>query len=378
MIHDLVALRRHLHAHPERSGHEAQTSRLVRDHLGALGYTDLLHGFAQHSVLAVLTTGRPGPTLLFRCELDALPIQELNRFAHRSQTADVSHKCGHDGHMAILLGLARRLQEAPPACGQVLLLFQSAEETGQGARAVIDSGVLRAYPIAYAFALHNLPGYPLGEVVSKTGRLTPSVESVCIHLQGRTSHAGEPDQGINPALVVADLIQYFATLHCPVPTDDAYFVSTPIHLSMGEEAYGISAGAAQLGYTFRTWDNARFDRMKATIEAEIGRRVQQQPGLQVHWEWKEAFRATVNDPDADALIRTVADGLGVPFHQQNTPFAWGEDFGLFTERYRGALFGLGAGPDCPVLHSPDYDFPDALLDRGVGLFEGLVRAMLGS
>src|SRR5699024_4339029 len=122
----------------------------------------------------------------------------------QSKHIGVAHKCGHDGHMSILLGLAQKLVLQKPKSGKVLLLFQPAEETGQGAKAVIDANVLEDYSIDYAFALHNIPGYQLGSVVGKKGSFTPSVESLVIYLNGKTSHAGMPGKAIKSTAAIAD------------------------------------------------------------------------------------------------------------------------------------------------------------------------------
>ena len=193
---ELIRIRKQLHAQPELSGKEEKTSQLIAEYLERVGIKKIYRHISHHSLIAEITGNNPGPVVLFRCELDALPIEELNHIDYRSQVAGISHTCGHDGHMSIMLGFACELLKQPPDKGRILLLFQSAEETGQGAKALLDSGFLKNYDIDSAFALHIMPGYDQGAIICKEGNFTPAVESLNIELIGKTSHAAEPEKGI--------------------------------------------------------------------------------------------------------------------------------------------------------------------------------------
>ncbi|MFO7608685.1 MAG: M20/M25/M40 family metallo-hydrolase [Candidatus Krumholzibacteriia bacterium] len=180
---DLVALRHRLHALAELSGAEAATAAAVADLLRACAPADLLTGLGGHGVAAVFAApaGAPGPTVVLRAELDALPIPETLDLDHASLTAGCAHKCGHDGHTAILLGVARELAATPPAGGRVVLLFQPAEETGQGAaRVAADPRFLDLSP-DWLFALHNLPGYPAGKVLVRAGAFCAGSAGLTVH-----------------------------------------------------------------------------------------------------------------------------------------------------------------------------------------------------
>ncbi len=264
-----IAFRRHIHANPELSGFEINTSEYVINTLKKLGITTIHQGFSMYSFIAEINGKEDGPTLLFRCELDALPIQETNDLPYRSIHADISHKCGHDGHLAIMIRFAQMLMENPILKGKILLFFQSAEETGAGARGAIESGIFDQFSIDFAYALHNLPGFPIGTILAKEHLFTPCVESGIFELIGKTSHASEPQNGINPALAIAEIINYFEKLINTDKSSENYFLCTPIHINMGEKAYGTSAGKATVGYTFRTWENDKFDMMKRQIEYNV-------------------------------------------------------------------------------------------------------------
>ncbi|HET7361900.1 MAG TPA: amidohydrolase, partial [Salinimicrobium sp.] len=260
----MLEIRKYLHQFPELSGKERATSAFISEKLREFGASKIHRNFSEHSIIAEYDFGKPGKTVLFRCELDALPIQEINSFSHKSVKKQVSHKCGHDGHMVIMLGLAKKLFSAKLP-GKVLLLFQSAEENGNGARAILRSKKLKEFDIDVIFALHNIPGHAMGDVLCKPGNFTPSVESLDINLYGKTSHAGMPENGINPAGCVSEMIRYFGKLHHPEKEAKNFFLSTPIQIKMGKPAYGISAGKAVVSYTFRTWEKTFFVQKKREI-----------------------------------------------------------------------------------------------------------------
>lgn len=371
---DAIQIRHQLHAHPELSSHEIWTTDFIVKQLREMGISKIHTGFSQHSIVAEIDGQKVGKTLLFRCELDALPIQEANSFSHRSTQQGISHKCGHDGHSATMLAFAQKLMLNPLQSGKVLLFFQSAEETGAGAKAAIESRFFQPYLIDFAFAYHNLPSFPLGTILCKTGIFTPSVESFCLELIGKNCHASQPANGINPANAIADFIQFMNQFHQPDKSEGDYFVVTPIHINMGEKAYGISAGHAEIGYTIRTWDIRVLELHKGFILEKIDE-ICRKEQLSFRISWFESFVANNNHVSAFEYIRSAATQNNVPFVEIDQPFDFGEDFGLFTNVYKGAMFGIGSGENCPALHTVDYDFPDALIDIGSSIFYQLCKIL---
>ncbi len=366
---NLIETRHYLHQHPEVSGKEEKTAEFIITQLQKLGVQTIHHSFSNTAILAEIKGQKPGKTLLFRCELDALPIQETNtNLSYKSIYKGVGHKCGHDGHMTILLGLAQKLLQKPILKGNVLLLFQPAEEDGRGAKGILNSKKLTEFNIDYIFALHNVPGYPLGSIVCKPGSFTPSVESLDVNLFGKTSHAGMPWRGINPATTMAKLINYYQDLHQPDSQKENYFLATPIQIEMGEQAYGTSAGQGRISYTFRAYDHALFVTQKKEIIEHTTQLIQETKDLRYKLVWKEGFEANINNPQAYHFIKEAAKTQNYPFIEKEIGFSWGEDFGRFTQHYPGAMFGLGAGKNHPDLHNPDYDFPDELIDKGIAMF----------
>ncbi|MFT4543768.1 MAG: amidohydrolase [Bacteroidia bacterium] len=370
----LVKLRKVLHKHPELSGQETETAKRVAGFLGSYKPTKLIEGIGGTGVAAVYTYFDSGPTVLVRCELDALPIKEINTFDYTSEIDNVSHKCGHDGHMTIVAGVAAHLSKNRPKVGKVVLLFQPAEENGEGAKAVLEDPQFEEIKPDYVVALHNLPGYPMHQVVCRPNSFTASVQSIVIKLHGRTSHAGEPDKGINPALAIAEILQKTDALQVPRDKPDFKQV-TPIQIEMGEEAYGISAGHGEVKITIRTWDRETMDVLAADCEKLVNK-IGKKYKLKVDIDWTQFFLANENDAEMVNTIREAAEQNRFEYIEKEEPFRWGEDFGLFTEKFKGAMFGIGAGEKTPALHNPDYDFPDEIIPTSVRMFTTIIDHLL--
>lgn len=370
---ELSAIRKQLHQYPELSGMEFKTAQLIIDRLKHYIPQASISQVAQTGVLAWIKGKEKGKTVLFRCELDALPISEINTFEHRSIIEGVSHKCGHDGHMTILLGLAKYLGENPLTKGNVLLLFQPAEETGMGAKAVLEDCNFPPIAPDYVVALHNLPSYPLGSIVLRKGAFTAAVKSIVFQLQGKTAHAAEPEHGINPALAIAELVQKAAYLS--KNNQENLALITPVHLNMGEKAYGVSAGYGEVHFTLRTWTNSTMLQLETKLREEASTIAKEQ-NLKLVVSTLEEFPATQNDPELVNIANRIGRQQNLTILEAPYPMKWGEDFGAFTNQYSGILFGLGAGKNCPALHNPDYDFPDELLDIGASFMFNIAQALL--
>jgi amidohydrolase len=202
----IISLRKTLHKNPEVSGKEKQTAKRLKTFLEKLKPDKLYTGLAGHGLLAVFDSGKEGPALLLRADIDALPIQEVNDFEHRSTNDGVAHKCGHDGHSAIMAGVATLLSDQRPKKGKVLLLFQPEEETGQGAEKILKEKVFETHVPDMAFALHNLPGYRKKAVVLRQGPFAAASKGMIIDLKGRSSHAAHPEQGNSPVKMMCSLM----------------------------------------------------------------------------------------------------------------------------------------------------------------------------
>jgi amidohydrolase len=378
VIDDLVALRRRLHALAEPSGAEAATAAAVTDVVRACRPAALLTGLGGHGLAAVFAApdDADGPTVVLRAELDALPIGETLELAHASRTAGYAHKCGHDGHLTILLGVARGLAARPPSRGRVVLLFQPAEETGEGAARVAADPRFRALAPDWLFALHNLPGYARGRVLVRAGAFCAGSAGLSVHLSGATSHAAYPEQGRSPDRALAELVTGLIGLPIPFERRQELCFVTVVHARLGQPRFGTTPGDAEVAATLRAADDGVLARLQQEA-AGLARTVAQAHGLGCTVRWHEEFPVTWNDPAAAALVAAAAHEAGLEVAAPaESPFRWSEDFGVLAALGRGALFGLGAGGDQPALHAEAYDFPDALLVPGVAVMTALAHRAL--
>ncbi len=374
-IETLSTFRRSLHRRPELSGQEVATAAAVLDFTAQSQPDQVLCGLGGHGVALVFQGGAPGPTVMIRAELDALPIIETGQPDWRSEIGGKGHLCGHDGHMAILSGLALRLGRRRPARGRAVLLFQPAEEDGSGAAAVMADPRFAAIRPDLAFSLHNLPGLPFGHAVLEEGAANCASVGMRLRFTGRTAHAAEPHKAISPALVLAHLVPVLMALGPGGDLTPDFRLVTITHLTMGEPAFGITPGAGELWATLRCLTDDRMAALKteAVALAETGAA---QAGLGLEITWHDDFAASRNDPEATRLMRAALAGAGVP-RIAGEPMRASEDFGRFGAVAKSAMFWLGAGEDHPALHAPDYDFPDGLIAPGLAGFEQVLRDILG-
>jgi amidohydrolase len=373
-IDSLISFRKDLHRYPEVSGNEHETAKRISAHLAKTSPDLLIESLGTTGIAALYKGKKPGKRLLIRCELDALPITEISTNEHQSQHHGVSHACGHDGHMTILCGLASILGRKRPEFGSVVLLFQPAEENGHGARDILNDPKFRDIKPDWVVALHNIPGVEMGQVIVKTGTFTPAVNSILIKLKGKTAHAGEPHNGLNPALAMADILQELMNWTVPDISDSNFCLVTPVYAHMGEKAYGVSAGEGEVHITIRSLTNDGMRALETKAEQTV-RRIAKKHMLRVDISWTESFFANINHTRMVQWIAEAAVTEELELMSKSTPFGFGEDFGLFTDRFPGAMFGLGAGTRTPALHNPDYDFPDELIAIGIRVFSRLIRTI---
>ena len=375
-IADLVAFRRELHRFPEISGEEEQTARRVVDFLAPTKPDAVLTGLGGHGVAMVYDSGKAGPTVLIRSELDALPIEELSGVAHSSEVPGKSHMCGHEGHSTILAALGRQFGRERPASGRVVLMFQPAEETGAGAAGVVADPRYAEIRPDYSFSLHNLPGVPLGHVRLRDGVVNCASRGMRILLDGKTAHASMPETGVPPTFAVATLLPDLTALSHGGFDDDEFALVTVCHARVGEAVFGIAPGHAEIRVTLRTRLDERMEALVAAAETLVSETAKRH-GLACSFEYDEIFVASMNAPEAVERLRGALDAEGVPHSEDGLPMRASEDFGIFGRSSKSAMFFLGAGEDTPALHNPDYDFPDDLIPIGARVFMRATRDLLG-
>lgn len=369
----LATLKRTLHACPEPAGNEGRTAATITSFLGAYAPDQLLTGLGGHGVAAVYRGAAPGPTVLVRCELDAIPIE-------REDTGcNMEHRCGHDGHMVMVAGLAPLLHAGRPPSGRVVLLFQPAEETGDGAARVIRDPRFEQVRPDYAIALHNLPGYPEKAVVVRRGVFASASVGMKIVLRGAASHAAEPELALTPRRALASLLSTLPELgELPVvgQASDDYTMLTITHVHMGRASFGVTPGHAELFATLRAATSDPLDDLRLRAQ-NIVHDIANAENLRAEISWLDEFPETRNDAELVDRVAAVAAGLGLSVVHRDDPFRWSEDFGHFGRLCPSAFFGLGIGRVAPALHTPDYAFPDAVIPVGVQVLHGAAMSLLG-
>ena len=369
LIKKLTKFRHELHCNPELSGNEVKTAKRILNFIGAGKPQEVYSNIGGHGIILVYDSGNPGKTVLIRGDIDALPINETHDLAYCSANPGVSHKCGHDGHTAILAGLAMRLSDEPLKKGKAILLFQPAEETGAGAKAMLSNWPENLIP-DQVFALHNIPGRPIHSIILKERWFASASQGMIVRLKGKSAHAAEPEKGINPAFAIARIVNFIKTL-----TFEKYQKVTIIHLNVGEVAFGTSPGEGEIMLTLRAGNNTQMGSLSDCVQQEI-LSIAESESLTTEVAFTEVFPATKCHQKANKAIVDAANNLGLQIIKGDEPFKWSEDFGHFTMQYPGAMFGLGAGEDCPNLHNAEYDFPDELIKTGMMMFDAIIRKLI--
>jgi len=373
---DLVALRRDLHRHPETAFEEYRTAALVERELRDLGL-EVISGIAGTGLVGTLRRGE-GPAIGLRADLDALHLQERNTFDHRSRHDGKMHACGHDGHIVMLLGAARRLAMEDSFRGTVHFIFQPAEENEGGGRAMIEAGLFERFPVQSVYGMHNWPGIALGQFAICQGTIMAAFDTFEVRLRGAGTHAALPHLGNDCLLAASQLINNLQSIVSRgLNPQDAGVVSvTQLH---GGDAWNVMPAEVVLrGCTryFREEDGAFItEGIRRTVEHTACMH-----SVEAVLDYQPRYPATVNaaaeTAQAIAAAQFVAGAAGV--HTCFEPAMTSEDFAFMLQEKPGAYILLGNGPGeggC-LLHNPTYDFNDAAIAPGVEYWCALVRLVL--
>jgi amidohydrolase len=369
-------LRRRLHQQPELSGQEFSTRTALMAELKQLGFEP--RAFEEHAGITALWPGESPSSgcIALRADMDALPLQEETDLVYASQTPGVMHACGHDGHMAILLGVAKWLahqgkqgRRFPKA---VKLIFQPSEEAEGGALMMIGSGALKEPEVEAIFALHGWPELPAGTVAAPDRAVMAAVDNFTLKLQGKGGHGGMPHLTQDPIVAAAAIITASQTLVSRriSPLDSA--VVTFGHLSAGE-TFNVIPETCLVRGTVRSLDAKVRVAVRQDFESLV-KHTGLAMGVESELEWLESCPPTVNSPDMAARVRTAAlHTLGPNCLRDVPPSMGGEDFAFFLEQVPGAYFWLGLGMERGGLHNPHFDFNDATLAAGIAVFTGIIE-----
>jgi amidohydrolase len=370
---ELTNIRKELHRNPELSGGESETADLIIKELKKCRPDKLLTQLGGSGVAAKFSTvNNSTETILLRAELDAIAVREETGLTYVSKNSGVMHGCGHDGHMTILLGVAKKMAKERPASKNVWLLFQPAEETGEGAERVLQDSKFDIVQPDFAYAIHNLPGYPENQVVVKKGVFAAASVGIQVRIKGSSSHAAYPEQGINPSREISELVQFANLEFDDFKSKSSINKIVTTYISLGERAFGISPGEGEVGFTIRSASDEELMGAFNTLKEKIHSLNETFEG-DILMNRVEPFAATINDPVGIERVSASALDVGLNLKELDEPFPWSEDFGSFGKRCPITLFGLGSGEDHPPLHSENYDFNDELIQAGVKIFMNLVE-----
>lgn len=369
----LAALRKEFHRFPELGFHEERTKARVAGLLREFG----LEVHEGVGVVGLLRAGTGNRAIGLRADMDALPIKETSRHDYCSETPGVMHACGHDGHMTMLLGAAQALAADPGFDGTVVFLFQPNEEHGLGARAMIDDGVLERFPIEEVYAIHNLPGAPVGQVSTRPGLICSSESLFEITIKGQGGHASMPQAGRDAITIGAEIVQALQTIISRKLAPGAgAVVSVTEFLTDGQR--NVLPGTAILKGDVRARTPA--DRKEIdTLMRQIAKGIASAHGVSVDVAFNTEFIETINAQDPTSAVIRVAGAAGLETLPNRQPMSFSEDFAHFAAAVPGCFMLLGngeAGAHGQPLHSSDYDFNDALLPIGSALWAALVRDRL--
>jgi hippurate hydrolase len=369
--------RRDIHAHPELGFQEKRTSDLVAAKLVSWGI-EVHRGVGQTGVVGVLRNGSSKRSVGLRADMDALPIQEANSFAHRSRHDGRMHACGHDGHTAMLLGAAKALAATRRFDGTVNFIFQPAEEGIGGAKAMVDDGLFRRFPCEAIFGMHNRPGMALGRFAVKAGPMMAGGAFFDIDITGRGAHGARPESGIDSVLVAAHIATALQSIVARNvrPVETAVVSVTQIHAG---DAYNVIPQTARLSGTVRAFSKDVMEMIGRNM-ARIAEGVAAGFGATAKTDFRIIFPPLVNDAtEAEFAAGVCAELVGAANVRRDPPLIMAsEDFSYMLAEVPGCYINIGNGDGeggCEV-HNPSYDFNDAALGYGAAFFVRLVEKRL--
>lgn len=376
---EMTAWRRQIHQFPELAFEETQTSDFVAGKLGEWG-VEVHRGLAKTGVVGVVKGQQDGGRAIgLRADMDALPIDELNSFDHRSKNPGKMHACGHDGHTTMLLGAAKYLAETRNFAGTVYLIFQPAEEHSGGGRVMVEEGLFEQFPVESVFGMHNMPGVPLGEIAMRPGAAMAAADTYEIQITGRGAHAAMPNRGVDPVVIAAQTITALQTIASRRvdPVESAVVSITQV---LAGDTWNVIPETVIMRGTARTLTAAIREQVKGEI-VRIVKGIAEANGASAEVDWHEGYPPTVNTvAETDFAARVAAEVVGPDKVAADAlPLMGSEDFSYMLEKKPGCYIWLGNGDGerggCG-LHNPHYDFNDEAATLGASYWARLVETAL--
>ncbi|MGE0331552.1 MAG: M20 aminoacylase family protein [Ramlibacter sp.] len=380
----IAAIRRDIHAHPELCFEEVRTADVIARQLEAWGIP-IHRGLGKTGVVGIVKSGTSSRAIGLRADIDALPMQEFNSFAHASKHAGKMHACGHDGHTAMLLAAAQHFAKHRNFDGTVYLIFQPAEEGGGGAREMISDGLFDKFPMDAVFGMHNWPGPQVGRFAVSAGPVMASSNEFRITIRGKGSHAALPHNGIDPVPIACQMVQAFQTIisRNKKPIDAGVISVTMIHAG---EATNVVPDSCELRGTVRTFMLEVLDLIESRMK-QVAEHVCAAHDALCEFEFVRNYPPTINHPKEAEFARKVMAGIvGADHVDEQEPTMGAEDFAFMLQAKPGAYcfiangdgahreMGHGGGP-C-MLHNPSYDFNDDLIPLGATYWVRLAEEWL--
>lgn len=362
-------LRHKLHENAEISGNEKRTIEILIDFIR--NNTTFNVAKKDGYFYAEKIVAKEAMNIAFRADMDALPMVETTDIQYKSNNVGVAHKCGHDGHCAILAGFALELSERPIENKNIFLIFQPSEEVGQGARKIVEDGFLKGNKIDEIYSLHNIPGYAMGNILYKRNVFACASKGIIITLKGKPTHAAYPEYGINPSYATADIIKFLSEI-----TKSSVFkgmvLCTIVNINIGEKAFGTAASLGEIMLTVRGENEDNLVELQNHILKFVERCCKEHK-IEYIISFSDEFPETRNHDTCINKILEACKNNDYTIEELQNPFRWSEDFGYYLKNVKGAMVGLGGGKLHPQLHTIDYDFPDSIIKTGVEFFYSIAE-----
>ncbi|VIO70113.1 putative hydrolase YxeP [Bradyrhizobium ivorense] len=373
---EATAWRRHLHENPELEYRLCNTARFVAEKLASFGVDHIETGIAETGIVGLID-GKcgSGPTIALRADMDALPILEQSEKLWSSKVSGKMHACGHDGHMAMLLGAAKYLATTRRFKGSVALIFQPAEESGEGGQRMVQAGIMDRFSITKVFGLHNVPGIEVGHFGICQGPIMAALDEFDLIVKGRGGHAAKPHEAIDPVVIAAQIIVGVQTLVSRHTSPMEALVISVTKLN-GAQAYNVIPDQVELAGSVRTLVPGLRDFAQGQIFA-AARGIARGFGADVEFKYCRSAPVTINHPEETNLAVKAARNLVGPacVDEKISPRMGSEDFAYMLEARPGAIIFLGNG-STSSLHHPGYDFNDDALPYGIGYWANVVETVL--
>ena len=371
---EIIEARRHIHQFPEISWQEKETQAFILGYLKELDLEDF-HPIARTGVSALVRGNTSGPCVLWRADIDALPVSEKTDLPYSSKNEGVMHACGHDGHTTMLLGAARYLSETRNFNGQVILIFQPAEEGFAGAKAMIDDGLFEKFPIDAIYGMHNMPGVAVGNLDVGPGPRMAAADNFEIKINGKGAHGAMPNESVDPIVCGSAVVQALQSLVSRNSDPKKTLVVSVTQFNSGH-ANNVIPDFANLAGTIRYFDKSTGEFIRKKFP-KIVNDICEAFGAKAEIDYNAGYPPTINDANsAKFALETAKEIAGTQASEGQEPMMGSEDFSYFLQEKPGAYAWIGNG-NSASLHNPSYDFNDEILPIGASFLSRIAEKALG-